>query len=457
MINKLRDVLKLHNIKVLAECYDGQWQNTVMVSEDGFPLNRLRLQNSSWNKVSKMSKTHLLEEMLSANKIPNGDKDLLRFTKFPIGITHMLNMQITKHGNGGITCTTLGGPLFDRPIADMFIHVQNMHDLPKDDVNQVQAPLKVKKHFGLKGDETSLLCTLPSSILEDLEENSSDDDELDDDQLPDLNTDTTHSKLSKLLSSDNFNLLEEILEELQELDFNKWSNWTLDDLFPDLLRNAQKLMSTCIVKDLNVIGKVLHNYTGCSFFSNSFNKAKNCNLISEAFEGTNFVDEIHRSDKKQSNVKNPMSLQEICRVEILKDTYPSTALKVSYARVLHMFKKGEYLSRCNINLTAVIPWKIAGNNPTTIQMFCYPEFSTKRAQLEPHTLDYSHILTNIQTHICNKGYDYCPNEHFVELCESHPDILSKAAVVDHIDAQNVFTAICFLEFLWNSLWYPKDT
>ena len=70
-------------------------------------------------------------------------------------------MQITKHGNGGITCTTLGGPLFDRPITDMFIHVQNMHDLPKDDVNQVQAPLKVKKHFGLKGDETSLLCYTP--------------------------------------------------------------------------------------------------------------------------------------------------------------------------------------------------------------------------------------------------------------------------------------------------------
>ena len=390
-----------------------------------------------------MSKTHLLEGMLSANKIPNGDKDLLRFTKFPIGITHMLNMQITKHGNGGITCTSLGGPLFNRPIADMFISVKNMHDLPKDDVNKVQSPLKAKKHFGLKDDETSLLCTLPSSILEDLEENSSDDDELDDDQLPGLNTHTTHSKLSKLLSSDNFNLLEEILEELQELDFNKWSNWTLDDLFPDLLRNTQKLMSTCIVKDLNVIGKVLHNYTGHFYFSNNFNKAKNCNLISEAFEGTNFVDEIHRSDKKQSNVKNPRSLHEICRVEILKDTYPSTALKVCYACVLHMFKKGEYLSRCNINLTAVIPWKIAGKNPTTMKMFCYPEFSTKRAQLGPHTLDYLHILTNMQTHICNKGYDYCPNEHFVELCESHPDILSKAVVVDHIDAQNVFTAIHF--------------
>ena len=62
-------------------------------------------------------------------------------------------------------------------------------------------------------------------------------------------------------------------------------------------------------------------------------------------------------------------------------------------------------------------------------------------------------------HICNKGYDYCPNEHYVELCEKHPDILSKAAMVDHIDAQNVFTAIHFfgipVEDLMKSNGYNK--
>ena len=122
-------MLKLHNIKILAECYDGKWQNTVMTSEDGFPLNRMRLRNSSWNKVAKMSKNHLLDEMLSSNIIPNGDKDLLRFTKFPIGNTTMLYLQVTKYANGSISCTLLGGPLFNRPVADIFIHVKNMKDL----------------------------------------------------------------------------------------------------------------------------------------------------------------------------------------------------------------------------------------------------------------------------------------------------------------------------------------
>ena len=109
-----------------------------MTSEDGFPLNRIRLQNSSWNKVANMSKNHLLDEMLSSNKIPNGDKDLLRFTKFPIGNTTILNLQVTKYANGSISCTSLGRPLFDRPVADMFIHVKNMKDLPKDDLTTVR-------------------------------------------------------------------------------------------------------------------------------------------------------------------------------------------------------------------------------------------------------------------------------------------------------------------------------
>ena len=87
----------------------------------------------------------------------------------------------------------------------------------------------------MKDDETSLLCTLQNSILEDFEEDSSDGEEMDEDQLLDLNTESTQSKLSKLQSGDNFNLLQEILYELQELDYNQWSQWTLDDLFPDLL------------------------------------------------------------------------------------------------------------------------------------------------------------------------------------------------------------------------------
>ena len=60
---------------------------------------------------------------------------------------------------------------------------------------------------------------------------------------------------------------------------------------------------------------------------------------------------------------------------------------------------------------------MAGLPNEQMDLFCYPEYSSQHNQLEPQTLDYSHILTNIHTHICSKGYDFCPREYFVELCE----------------------------------------
>ena len=141
---------------------------------------------------------------------------------------------------------------------------------------------------------------------------------------------------------------------------------------------------------------------------------------------------------------NPLSLLDLWKNKILQNDYIVQSLHISYARVLHMFQKGEYIqSSTIINLKATIPRKMARLPNEQMELFCYPEYSSECYQLEPRTLDYSHILTNIHTHICSKGYDFCPREHFVELCEEQPDILSKAVVVDHTDAQNVFTAVCF--------------
>ena len=41
LINTVRNKLKEHKINILAECYDGQWQVTVMTTEKGEPLNEM--------------------------------------------------------------------------------------------------------------------------------------------------------------------------------------------------------------------------------------------------------------------------------------------------------------------------------------------------------------------------------------------------------------------------------
>ena len=44
LVNTTRNALKDRNILVLAEVYDGQWQNFVMTDSENFPLTRMHLQ-----------------------------------------------------------------------------------------------------------------------------------------------------------------------------------------------------------------------------------------------------------------------------------------------------------------------------------------------------------------------------------------------------------------------------
>ena len=75
-----------------------------------------------------------------------------------------------------------------------------------------------------------------------------------------------------------------------------------------------------------------------------------------------------------------------------------------------------------------------------MELFCYPEWSHEQQQLEPRTMDYSHILTNMHNHISKNGYAFCPKEHYEQLVNEQPDILSRSIVIDRIDMQNVFMA-----------------
>ena len=205
-----------------------------------------------------------------------------------------------------------------------------------------------RRIIGLQQNEASIVNTLPAAVLEEFSEVL--DDELesgDEDTLPDLNQ---QPKLHQLLTHQNFKLLEQILEELQHHNEVKWSQWTVDDLFPTLLRNPHNLMKHCVVKDLEVIGRVLHSYTGCHFFSSSYNKAKNANTIGRAFEGDDLVEEMHRP-MKNPVVPKPDSLVDICKNKILQNKFLVECLPVSYARVMHSIQKFYYVNENPVNMT----------------------------------------------------------------------------------------------------------
>ena len=80
---------------------------------------------------------------------------------------------------------------------------------------------------------------------------------------------------------------------------------------------------------------------------------------------------------------------------ILNSLYPTVCLQVLYAIALHKVAKSKSMQEAKILLTVTIPRKSVQKPPVDFQIFCFPEYSKKREQLEPRILDYSHILMNM--------------------------------------------------------------
>ena len=146
----------------------------------------------------------------------------------------------------------------------------------------------------MKPAERNILSALPSNIVNpflELEDNGEDTDD-DGENLPDLMP--IQLGLQQLLTSQSFKLLEDIAVELKEYAPDKWQHLTVSDLFPDMLRDLKVLVAKCTKYEIRIIGNVLESYTSRAFFNVTFAKARNANLITRAFEGTNFVKEVSK-------------------------------------------------------------------------------------------------------------------------------------------------------------------
>ena len=174
------------------------------------------------------------------------------------------------------------------------------------------------------------------------------------------------------------------------------------DLFPNMLHDSKILVSRCTKDEIGIIGTVLEMYTCRAFFNATFMKAKNANIITRAFEGNNFVQEFSKTRHVHLK-KNPEILKQQCLKLLVDKRYPLLPLQVSYANATHVVKSMDWELKSKIKLSVKIPRKIAGLPNIQFQLFSYPEFSQRRNQLEPRTLDFSHVLTNMRMHICHHG------------------------------------------------------
>ena len=58
-------------------------------------------------------------------------------------------------------------------------------------------------------------------------------------------------------------------------------------------------------------------------------------------------------------------------------------------------------------------------------------------------LDYTHILTNVRTHLCSKGYKHVKRDAFLKVTEVDNTVLNRAFVVDILDKQSAAIALKF--------------
>ena len=362
---------------MLCEIYDGQWQYTVMHNEDGNPLNRLRVSTSTWSRISKLSKSRIVDELMMITSLKLSDIDLLRFSTFRQGTNTYNNIEVTKTSGGALHITTLGGKLMKRP-CDKYVITPLEENLWKEDLSKPVTCTKnvrkvVPKSYGLKPAERNILPALLSNIVNpflELEGNNGEDTDDDGEYLPDLMP--IQSGLRQLLTSQSFKLLEDITVELKEYAPNKWQHLTVSDLFPDMLHDSKVLVAKCTKDEIRIISNVLESYTSRAFFNATFTKARNANIITRAFEGTNFVQEVSKPRTVRMK-KQPDSLKQLCLKLILDRSYSLLPLQVSYTNVTNWVKMINWEMQSKIQMSVKIPRKIAGLPDSQFQLFCYPD------------------------------------------------------------------------------------
>ena len=73
--------------------------------------------------------------------------------------------------------------------------------------------------------------------------------------------------------------------------------------------------------------------------------------------------------------------------------------------------------------------------------FSFPEFSSERNQFEPHTMDYIHMLMNIHSFVCRKGFQGVSTEPFNKISMEHPSIINRGLVMGALDKQSAEYAL----------------
>ena len=483
LVKRVREEFLKRNIPILCEVYDGQWQQYITSDSNGSHLTKLHGRNA-WNKISNYTKDKCLEEMADASVITTWHLDLLRIhRRLESGEEiNMGNACVWKCQTGRLHTQSKGGKHFDEPVISKFVSVTEvtrpdlfpLHKEEKEisvsaqigeehaycvrrrpahlelddsaDVTgstEMEESLNTEAHSrdlknkrkevvrrctvkGLQPGERDLLCLLDKEMVETIlqsnEENDTDYDSV------------AEESLSNVLLDPRCDLINDIHAHLIYNDTAKWASKNQRDIYPLLLTDGESLLKNCTVAEIKTICGVIEHHTKRKWFISGAVKAVNVNVIVLAFGGSKTVAEESARRQSVAPVFNPVKLATLAKNYMKKAVYEKIRLTVALGTVVVCFQHRRWLRNATVLLEVDVP-----GESKQIQLFAYPERNNETKVLELRTFDYTHILTNMRSHVLSRGYDFCHKEHFQHLIDNS-NILSRYMVEYKMDIQNAFSA-----------------
>ena len=410
LVDIQRNAFHMKSIPILCESFDGQWANLAFESADGFPLTLVHLQKHSWSNACNLSKRSAVMKICDLSSVSSSDLEYLSHMHFENNQCSIAgNISIfMKHINGEkhISLASNGGHII---FCGLLRHINmkginpTLQELSKSQENRKSA---CTTKSGLRNTDVNVLSTLPQNVIDDMckEQNV---------QL------VHHLDLHKALTSEKVHLLEDICEALHSVD-EKWADCTPENIYPDLITDKKQLASQCRYLELNVMGDVLKSVSDRQLFLKSDPKAKKIDTILYLFGAQDFMD---------SSVKKVKSLKKMC--ESIVSDFDLLILQCVYAKCYHVKNLMLWQKRATVKMSSYVP-VLGADYP----FFSFPEFSSKCNQLEPRTMDYTHMLMNIRSLICRKGFEGVCTEPFNKISMEHPSIISRGLVMGALDKQS---------------------
>ena len=448
MLNVVCDRLKDNGTSVLFEAVDGQWSGIVFRDEQLKPLTLFELQRDSWMKFANMSKEKLLQFIQDISYVSTDEKEQCRQIDIDYFSTH-------RYGNIEVHIEPFRDPevvvfrrlfvnsccgIYNQAAALWFLRTPSCNSRPDLWITPLGVNHTLVEFLGIER---------PTSQQQnDFDMESDGDDDNDDirnlrsevvdesERTPDISTQqqeptprVSAQEIKYILLGSHQHILEDILIHLLSSERqHKWSSYTCKEFYDIALSSTHAMHGSMTNHDLDIVINVLRKWESKECLLGiklNDQKLRKANQLGFIFGHIDLIQPKKRAPK----MKSLLDLSLDCA----KTYVPTAVLRVALATFHFRIKLPMWMDRSPVPISYELPIE-----PSSFDVFSYPEYNLKRQQVEPCIIDPSHILTNLRVHATQKGILHCDPKAFLRVSETDNDVLSRGLIVQPIaDQQSV--------------------